>query len=211
MLVAEQFTETLFGQADLPAGLIRGVRILGPKSSNNRIYPESTLRAAVSHYEGVKVNLDHPAKPQDPRSVRDRIGVIRNARFESGTGIVGDFHFNPKHPAAQQIAWDAENNSTACGFSHNANLHISRKDGRQIVESIAGVRSVDLVADPATTGGFFESTQESDSAESLSPEVFEARLRGPKYVRRLQMAIEELRAPSRSLTVEEFTTRLCRR
>lgn len=210
MLVTEEFTESLSGQADLPAGIIRGVRLLGPQSSNNRTYPESTLKAAVHHYEGVKVNLDHPKRPQDPRSVRDRIGVIRHARFESGKGIVGDFHFNPKHVVAQQIAWDAQHNSTACGFSHNANLHVSQKAGKQIVESIAGVRSVDLVADPATTGGFFESEQ-TGPGQPLTPELFAARLRGPRHVRRLEEATEGFRPSGPSMSTEDFLKRLRKR
>lgn len=159
--VTEQITEGLSAglKPDTENSVIRGVKLIGFESRNNRTYLPNALRSAVPHYEGVKVNLDHPAKPQDPRSVKDRIGVIRSARFVEGQGVFGDFHYNPKHPAAEQVVWDAENNPSALGFSHNANLQVSRKNGKQVVEAIAGVRSADLVADPATTGGFFESEQ----------------------------------------------------
>ena len=145
-------------QVDSDASVIRGVKLIGFESRNGRSYPAATLKTAVQHYENTPVNLDHPAKPHDSRSVRDRIGVIRAARFVEGRGIFGDFHFNPKHEAAEQVVWDAQNNPGIVGFSHNASLHIGRKGGKAVVESIAGVRSMDLVADPATTNGFFEST-----------------------------------------------------
>jgi len=152
--IVEAFSEGL--KPDVEKSIIPGVKLIGFESRNNRTYTPEALRTAVPHYEGVKVNIDHPRKPSDPRSVHDRIGVIRSARFVEGSGIFGDFHFNPKHSAADQIVWDAEHNPAALGFSHNANLHVSRKNGKQVVEAIAGVRSADLVADPATTSGFFE-------------------------------------------------------
>lgn len=151
-------------RVDTEAAVIRGVKLIGFESRNGRRYPAATLRAAVRHYENTPVNLDHPAKPADSRSVRDRIGVIRGARFVEGQGVFGDFHFNPKHAAAEQIVWDATNNPSIVGFSHNAMLHISRKAGKAVVESIASVRSMDLVADPATTNGFFESVTDDSSA-----------------------------------------------
>lgn len=151
--------ETLEGQSfkvDREHSVIKGAKLLGFHSRNGRTYPPSVARAAVHHYEGVMVNLDHPQKATDPRSVLSRLGVIRNAHFVEGSGVHGDFHYNPKHPAMEQVLWDAENNPSAVGFSHNANLSYSVKTGKMVVEAVAGVRSVDLVANPATTNGIFE-------------------------------------------------------
>ena len=178
MNVVEEVQTTFAGSGrpDTTKGIVPGVLIVGLESKNGRSYPSATLKAAVGLYEGVKVNLDHPQKPQDSRSVKDRIGVIRNARFMEGKGIVGDFHYNPQHPLASQIAWDAEHNPKAVGFSHNANLALSRGPGRPVVERIDSVRSVDLVADPATTNGFFESVK-----DGFKPTLTEA-----EFVRRIQ-------------------------
>ena len=72
-------------------------------------------------------------------------------------GLYGDFHFNPKHALAEQLCWDAEHAPGNVGFSHDVEAQTSRKNGRVVVEAIRKVSSVDLVADPATTSGLFES------------------------------------------------------
>lgn len=170
--VREQIVESLAGVGacvDAAAGVIRGVKLIGFESKNGRYYKPDTLRAAVSHYEGVKVNIDHPeGDPGKPRGVRDRLGVIRSARFVDGKGVFGDFHYNPKHALAEQVAWEAEHNPEALGFSHNALLKMGRpKNGKAQVESVISVRSVDLVADPATTRSFYES-EEADGKEDTT-------------------------------------------
>jgi hypothetical protein len=43
------------------------------------------------------------------------------------------------------------------GFSHNVEARTARRGNRVVVEAITRVQSVDLVADPATTRGLFES------------------------------------------------------
>lgn len=173
----EQVTivESLAGvsaKVDSGAGVIRGVKLIGFESKNGRYYGPDVLKAAVRQYEGVKVNVDHPTEPGKPRSVKDRIGVIKNARFEEGKGVYGDFHFNPKHQLAEQIAWDAENNPEAVGFSHNATLKFAGTTrGKRNVESIVGVRHLDLVADPATTNGIFEHEEDTEGLLSDKAKV----------------------------------------
>lgn len=154
---------------DAARGVIEGVKLIGTVSKNGRVYPPSVLRKAVSLYEGVKVNIDHPVSgnPASPRQYRDRIGVMKNARFVEGDGIYADFHYNPKHALADQLAWDAENNPESLGFSHNALTRVGGKDaqGRNVVEEIVSVRHVDLVADPATTKSLFESEYPMDDPQ----------------------------------------------
>jgi len=158
-------TEGLTSDAkvDRTAGVIRGVKLIGFESKNGRIYPAHVLKSAVPLYEGSKVNIDHPQgnDPTQPRKYNERFGVIRNARFMEGKGTYGDFHFNPHHPSAAQVMWDAENNPEALGFSHNALLKLgqSSASGKQVIEQIVSIRSMDLVADPATTTSLFESEE----------------------------------------------------
>ena len=157
-----RIVETLEGvgaSVDAEAAVIRGVKLIGSRSKNGRDYPAQVLRDAVPLYEGVRVNVDHPDKPNTPRRVSDRIGLIKSARYVEGNspGVYGDLHYNPKHSLAGQIGWEAEHNPGALGLSHNASLRMGlKRDGRDQVEAIGAVRSVDLVADPATTQGFFE-------------------------------------------------------
>jgi len=143
---------------DAAAGVIRGVKILGLHSRNGRTYLPEALARAAKLYEHAKVNVNHPqGNPAGPRDYRDRIGAIRNVVVRAGEGLFGDLHFNPKHALAEQLAWDAEHAPQNVGFSHNVQAQTSRRGGQLVVEEITRVQGVDLVADPATTRGLFES------------------------------------------------------
>src|SRR5262249_45992585 len=89
-------------------------------------------------------------------------------------GLFADFHFNPKHCLAEQLIWDAEHAPENVGFSHNVQARTSRRGETTLVEEILHVHGVDLVADPATTRGLFESadppiTQRADLVEDAEP------------------------------------------
>jgi len=153
---------------DRDAGVLFGVKIIGCESKNNRHYPNETLRQAIPLYENSKVNLDHPdGDPRKPRSYHARFGMIRNVHLRENEGLYADFWFNPKHSIAEQLLWDAEHSPDNVGFSHNVEAVVSRSacgvhgrdDSVALVERIVAVRSVDLVADPATTQGLFESVE----------------------------------------------------
>lgn len=142
---------------DKENGVVSGVKILGVKSRNNRVYPIETLRDAAPLYENAKVNVNHPdGSPTESRKYQDRVGSIKNVTLQEN-GLYGDFHFNPKHPLAEQMLWDAERAPENFGFSHNVEAVVRLENGAQVVDKIVRVRSVDLVADPATTSGLFES------------------------------------------------------
>jgi hypothetical protein len=144
-------------RVDRDAGVLRGVKLIGMESLNGRRYQGTALSAAVSLYEGAKVNVNHPKEgPLAPRDYRDRLGVIRQVEFRPGDGLFGNLHYNPKHALAEQLAWDAENNPRNVGFSHNVLAKLTREGGVAVVEAITHVQSVDLVADPASTQGLFE-------------------------------------------------------
>lgn len=167
--------ENLAG-CSVASGVIRGVKAVGFEARNGRYYPPETLRAAVHLYEGVKVNIDHPpaSDPNKPRSVADRFGVLKNSRFVEGSGIVADLHFNPEHRLAAQIAWDAEHSPGNVGLSHNAVVRPGKREGGVLhIAEVVSVRSVDLVADPATTKGVFEGT-----GANVAPEDWLHRLTG---------------------------------
>ena len=156
-------------KVDRENNAIRGVKVIGISSKNGRDYPEAVLQESVARYEGVRINIDHPDKPGQSRKLGDRFGVLESVAYKGGSnpGIYADLKYNPKHTLAEQIIWAAENDPGSVGLSHNASVRISPgQGGRKTVESIDAVRSVDLVADPATTNGIFEH-DDSGATEGL--------------------------------------------
>jgi hypothetical protein len=154
-------------KVDRERGVIRGVKLLGTESAKGRSYPLDVLRRAAPKYEGVRVNVDH-VDPGARRSYRDRLGTIRNVVVRQ-EGLFGDFHYNPKHALAEQLAWDAEHAPQNVGFSHDARGPSKLKGGKVVVESIDQVLSVDLVANPATSGGLYEDTSGAAKAPRPAP------------------------------------------
>jgi hypothetical protein len=142
-------------RVDRTAGIIPSVKLLGRISKKGREYPAAVMAKALPLYEGMRVNIDH-VDPNQRRSLRDRIGLVKNVTLKED-GLYGDFHYNPKHALAEQIAWDAENAPQNLGFSHDTRGGSRNIGGKVVVESIDKVLSVDLVANPATTSSLFES------------------------------------------------------
>ncbi len=155
-------------------GLLRGVKILGLTSRNGRRYPADVLQKAASLYEGAKVNVNHaqPDNPTCPRDYRDRIGSITNIVYRENTGLFADFHFNPNHPQAKQLLWDAEHAPSNVGFSHCVEAIVHKESEQIVVDDIVRVISVDLVADPATTSGLFESQENEEAKNPDETRVF---------------------------------------
>jgi hypothetical protein len=151
-------------RVDRDAGVIKGVKILGLSSKNNRIYEPAAVAKAIPLYEGAKANVNH-VRPGEPRPYQDRIGSLKNVTARDD-GLYADFHFNPKHPLAEQLIWDAEHAPENVGFSHDVQARTSRRSGKVIVEEISSVTGVDLVANPATTNGLYEEDRPAPVTES---------------------------------------------
>lgn len=149
-------------RVDRANGVIRDVRIIGYESRNGRVYSREALRRAKSLYEGKQVNFDHPPRtdPDRERSITDRAGWLENVREVDG-GLTGDLHLLTSDPRAGKILEAAEKRPDLFGLSHNADGRSTRRDGKVIVEEITAVRSVDIVSDPATTRGLYESVDTS--------------------------------------------------
>ena len=167
----EIFHEFSAGEAssmtnDSDSGLISGVKILGLTSRNGRVYPPEVLREAAPLYEGAKVNVNHVSKEAArlPRDYRDRIGTISNVVFKENSGLFADFHYNPNHAQAKQLLWDAHNAPNNVGFSHCVEAVYHQENDLSVIDKIVRVISVDLVADPATTNGLFESEEPEEGS-----------------------------------------------
>lgn len=156
-------------KVDRQGGVLWGVKVLGLLSRNRRQYQEDALRRAVPLYEGAKVNINHPPQdPTQPRDYRDRLGFLRNVHYRPAEGLFADLHFNPKHELAERLVWDAQHAPQNVGLSHNVLAQVESQGEISVVTEIHRVVSVDLVADPATTNGLFESQTPSPSPEAES-------------------------------------------
>jgi hypothetical protein len=182
-------------RVDRDRGILRGVKILGLKSRNGRSYLPGALEEAAALYENAKVNVNHPlGNPAAPRDYRDRLGQIRCVAMQPGEGLYGDLHFNPKHALAEQLLWDAQYAPENVGFSHNVEARTARRGDETVVEAITRVQSVDLVADPATTRGLFESLENAGAAAKTAEPAPCTIEEMEKFGRRFDEALEKMRA-----------------
>ena len=195
-------------KVDGGAHVLENCKLLGESSLNppprNNLYPRATREAAAPRFEGARVYLDHPADPRRPRSYGDCLGRIRNVR-EGGDGLYGDFHLNPAHRLAEQVLWDARNSPDSLGFSINADGKGRRgTDGRQIIEDIPVVHSIDLVSRGATTHSLFESRTPpmpvtwKSVLESLKAQ------KKPRHVRALREAMDMMSAEDSDTMPDDY-------
>jgi hypothetical protein len=132
------------------------------ESRNRRRYLGQSLREAASLYEGAKINDDHPdGGATKARKYGDRMGNVLkgSVEFREGSGLHGDLRMNPKHALYEQFMFDAENAPQNVALSHNvlALQRLESNSGIWVVEKITRVISVDVVGDPGSTNGLFES------------------------------------------------------
>jgi hypothetical protein len=197
---------------DRDAGIIYGVKVVGRYSRNNHglteaengsEYSPACLREALPMYEELKVRCNHPAdrtKPGAERDVDDTFGVLKGARIESeDDGIRADLHYFKSHPMAERVLEDIERKLGVWGLSHNASAARERFDraGRRLViESLAKVRSADLVDKPATNRNLWES--ERTHMNTTLRELLESRRKDWSKPRRLWANVlleDEMTAP----------------
>jgi len=135
--------------------IVHGVKVLGFTSANGRIYDFAAVKEAISKYEKAPVNKDH--NMEEP-SFSDRLGWLENVTLQKD-GLYADFHYNPHADGIESFLWFAEHNGLGdVGFSHLVSGKYSvDPDGTERITRIDKVKSVDLVANPATTKTIFES------------------------------------------------------
>lgn len=165
----EQLTEaaTVAGalRVDRDARRIENVVLCGPASKNGYRYSESALSEAVSAklYDNAAVYLNHASDPDRPnqRDVRDRAATVESARMADGR-VRGDLVVMT-NAAGDELLNLAESDAVGVGCSHTA-LARRSEDGREVI-AIEQVRSVDVVAFPATTQRLSESEQLTEADE----------------------------------------------
>lgn len=156
----ESFAQVIEGKFDEKQLVIHDMVILGPISKNGYRYPKETQEEARPLFEGAKAYLNHPTAKEmgEARRVQDLIGEHRNIRVKN------DKTYSDLHLLNNPTVRDYVLPILGEGKTHLAGNSIvvrgSRKkddNGIEYVSKIHAARSVDLVAEPATTNGLFES------------------------------------------------------
>lgn len=189
-LIEEAFSRP--NSVDRDCMVIRGAKIIGIESRNGRTYSDSALDKLTGFYEGMSVNVDHDrSKPNPERKMADGFGVLKNVQRRAD-GIYGDLHYLREHSLAPMILERAERMPESFGLSHSAEGRVVRKNGKLIVEDVAAVHSVDIVREPATTNGLFESDEGGfDVAVMTIREIVEA---APEDTPDLELLVEAMDA-----------------
>jgi hypothetical protein len=151
-LYADPFTSA---KVNADAGYVDDVLICGTLSRNKREYPTAVFKRDIAKYEGKFVNCDHGRES----SIDRRLGWFSGVHVAVDGKPRGRFNFLKSHPMSPRVIEALERNPALYGFSHVAHCKTRRdiSTGREVIESIEEVESIDLVADPATTNGLLES------------------------------------------------------
>ena len=162
---ASNATSTL--RVDREKHVVYGVKILGFESQNtatvtkagkllqgNRKYNRAAIAKALPLYEGRAVYFDHAETGEHPYGTKN--GHIENVRIEND-GLYANHHYNPFCSLTEAYLHDAEHSPKDVGFSQHADGRVRQNGADVEVYEICKVHSVDLVGDPASVGGLFES------------------------------------------------------
>ena len=150
-----------FSEATVEGNVIQNVALLGPVSSNKRVYTRQAMEDAVQLYNGAPIYPDHPnfedMSGDGNRRFMDLAGKIMNTRL-AGDRVRGDVVLVSSNPVGERLKAFAEELPKEVGFSHRADGEISvSEDGTQTVERLTKVYALEIVTEPATVAGLFES------------------------------------------------------
>lgn len=157
---------------DEESGVIRNVKVLGTISRNGREYSPNALKDACRILEGCSVNLDHNRdNPNRERSFMESVGTLHGLYVKPDGVYAAELRIKKTHPTAPVIFESAKRFPKNFGLSINAEGEMVKRGGKWIVESIKRAQSVDVVSNPATTEGIFESVDTTRKAKTVKVTV----------------------------------------
>lgn len=168
------------------AGYIDGVLICGVTSRNEREYPIPVLRRDYAKYEGAAVNCDHA----DQSTTERRLGWFTDVKPGDDGRPRGRLNLLKSHPMAERVFEAADRRPELFGMSHVAVCGTKRVNGRETVESINKVLSIDLVADPATTKSLYESFNPTEQPMKLRTYCEQVAAKWPAVAGKLKVLSE---------------------
>lgn len=150
--------------------VIYNVLLCGPESKNGRKYrPESYggMQNVAAMYENKPVYYNHSegtsySKAKD-RKIEEIAGVVRNARWIDGKGVVGNIHTLDENERLLKLY---KLRAPGIGMSHSAVGRLEKNN----LAIVSEVISVDVVVNPATTKTFVEQEKKMDDS-SLASEL----------------------------------------
>lgn len=201
----ESFEGSPFTESHISGNVIHNVKLLGSVSRNKRTYSEQAMKDAVRLYENAPAFFDHPTKSElrdrdGVRSVRDLAGKILSPRRSPGE-IRGDIQMidipengsvNPKTFLTALV----EQMPDMAGFSHRAQGVLKKGADGDVVESLSDVFALELVTEPATSNGLFESLERTLDPQETEMDMKDLTLEGlskdrPDLVKAIETAINE--------------------
>lgn len=162
--VQEAVYQTTPLRHDREKSTVYGIKVVswGDTITGLRTY-ESSCGIDVNKFHNSKSNIDHQPDPNGA-VYGVRFGRVFNPRVGTD-GIYADYRYNPEHKHARDFAWWVDNDPTAIGFSIDAMSKIERRSNGKIgIVGFKKVNSVDVVGDPASTKGVFESKMNQEPA-----------------------------------------------
>jgi len=173
-------------QVDRAGNMLRNVKLLGKHSKNGREYSEQALNDAARLYHNAPFYLDHPTKKElqereGVRSVNDLAGRVVTAR-RVGDAVFGDIQVLEREPVKSLVFALAEQMPKMAGNSHRVQAKVRAGERGDVVESVSRVFGVELVTDPATTAGLFESVQEDEAMDLSKLTLEEIKKHRPELV-----------------------------
>jgi hypothetical protein len=156
--------------------IVKNVAMLGPVSSHGYEYEQPAIAKAVSNglYEGVRIFINHSPGSRD---LMDLAGVFKNTRHEGGK-VRGNAHLLPDE------------------------YGLVTKNGKQVVEEISRVYSVDLVVQGATTQSVFEGT-DTTNLPSPGDSRIPVPKPGEKQYQFIAHCLRDVKAGNKTLTDSE--------
>jgi hypothetical protein len=155
------------------ANIIEGTTLISASSSNGvnhkRRYSEKALPQIAAMAEGIPAYANHvsPDMAFKPRDVRDMIGKHVNVRYDAATGkVMSDLALTEHH--APWVFSLADRLGDQVGNSLVSKGLVRMEGDTEVVDEIVALRSGDLVSDPASTRGLFESQGQTADAVAQS-------------------------------------------
>lgn len=155
------------GRVDEANNRVLKVALITSESRNGRVYKQKALNSIKDKADGVKSFLDH-STGMNNSSVKDLLGVFSNPRLEGNT-VYADLEVLKSSVGKALLMEVATKHPKLAGFSISGTGEMNDKpdaQGREVVEDVVDLRSVDFVGSPASTNGVFEHEENKSTNEN---------------------------------------------
>ncbi len=152
---------------DPDRGVLSGLCVFRPVSLNNRVYSKKAQESLLKLADNAKSYMDHGIFGS---SVKDLVGKFHSPRMAEDGAIYADLKVLKSSDAYSKIFEVATEMPDLAGFSINAKGKFADSNdehGREQVEDVLRLYSIDWVGDPATTSGMYEDNKGKDTGGDL--------------------------------------------